>query len=453
MTARKAKAESDGFEIAFVPIDELIPYARNARTHSDAQVMQIAASIAEFGFTNPVLADDEGIVAGHGRVMAARQLYAAGKTVLLPSGRPIPAKTVPVINCAGWSEVKRRAYILADNQLALNAGWEDEKLSLEVKDIAALGFDLPLLGFDDKTLASLLAEKPETAGDPEQIPDFPVVPTAKRGDVWILGKHRLVCGDSTQAADVTKALNGVTPHLMVTDPPYGIEYDAEWRKKKGLQKTGAHGKVANDDRFDWREAWDLFPGDACYVWHSPKHSAKVAESLEACGFDIRSQIIWNKNALVIGRGDYHWKHEPCWYAVRKGRTGHWAGDRKQSTVWDIDRPKSNDTGHSTQKPVECMARPIRNNSSPGQAIYEPFCGSGTTLIACELEGRICHAVEIEPKYCDVIIQRWQNTFAAEAVREADGAKYNHIAFAKAPSAKTMPASAASGAKAPRKAKN
>ena len=436
----------------FVPIDQLIPYARNARTHSDAQVMQIAASIAEFGFTNPVLADAEGIVAGHGRVMGARQLYSAGKTILLPSGEAIPAGTVPVIDCTGWSDAKRRAYILADNQLALNAGWDVEKLSLEIKDLSAMGFDLPLMGFDEKSLARYLADPPNTVGDPEEAPDFPVVPTAKRGDVWILGKHRLVCGDSTQADDVAKALNGVTPHLMVTDPPYGVEYDAEWRTKQGLQKKGAHGKVANDERCDWRQAWALFPGDACYVWHAFRHALAVAESLVACDFQIRAEIVWKKSSPVIGRGDYHAQHESCWYAVRKGKAGHWNGDRKQTTVWDIDKPRKSETGHSTQKPVECMAKPIRNNSSPGQAIYEPFAGSGTTLIACEMEGRVCHAIEIEPKYIDVIIQRWQKTFDREAVREADGAKYNHIAFAKAPARAVVSAKPKAAPKSAGKAK-
>ena len=435
----KVAEKGAGPEAFFVSINKLIPYARNSRTHSDEQVMQIAASIEEFGFTNPVIADEIGIVAGHGRVMAARQLYAAGKTIKLPSGTAIPAGTVPVIDCTGWSDAKRRAYIIADNKLALNAGWNEEVLALELKDLGELGFDLEVIGFDDKELAKLLADKPETDGDPEDVPEFPVVPTSKRGDVWILGKHRLVCGDSTDADDVKRCLNGVTPHLMVTDPPYGVEYDASWR---GEAKTGdgkrvslgvhAKGKVANDDRWDWSAAWALFPGDVVYCWLAGRLAEKVAGSLEDAGFVIRAQIIWRKNNFAISRGDYHWAHEPCWYAVRKNRNGCWNGDRKQSTVWDIDKPQKSETGHSTQKPIECMARPIRNNSSLGQAIYEPFAGSGTTLIAAEMEGRVCHAIEIEPKYCDVIIQRFQNTFSQDAIRESDGAKYKHIAFAKAP---------------------
>lgn len=403
-------------------INELIPYARNSREHADAQVAQIAASIREWGFTNPVLIDpDGGILAGHGRVMALRTLG---------------VDVVPVIVARGWSEAQKRAYIIADNQLALNASWKDDMLKVELTELADLDFDLGLIGFDDKALANLMAPAPNTVGDPEDIPDAPVIPTAKRGDVWILGKHRLVCGDSTQAEDVAKALNGVSPHLMVTDPPYGVEYDAEWRDKSlGAAKSGgrATGKVTNDGFANWQAAWEKFPGDVAYVWHGATRTVAVAvaESLIASGFDLRTQIIWAKSQFVIGRGDYHSQHEPCFYAVRKGKVGHWNGDRKQSTVWEIDKPRKSETGHSTQKPVECMARPIRNNSSPGQAIYEPFAGSGTTLIACELEGRVCHAIEIEPKYIDVIIQRWQQTFGGEAVREADGARYNAIGFEKA----------------------
>lgn len=415
------------FNVEKRALNDLIPYARNSREHSDAQIAQIAASIREWGFTNPVLIDPEGgIIAGHGRVMALRV---------------IGAEIVPVIVAHGWSEAQKRAYIIADNQLALNATWKEEMLKVELSELSDLDFNLDLIGFDENALGKLLAKEPETEGDPEEVPEFPVHPTAKRGDVWLLGKHRLVCGDSTDPEDVARALNNVTPHLMVTDPPYGVKYDANWRNEADRangKKIGARatGKVANDERWDWREAWALFPGDVCYVWLAGRLAGRLAEkvagSLEASGFEIRAQIIWRKSNFAIGRGDYHWQHEPCWYAVRKGKIGHWNGDRKQSTVWDIDKPQKSETGHSTQKPVECMARPIRNNSSPGQAIYEPFCGSGTTLIACEIEGRVCHALEIEPKYVDVIIQRWQKTFGGEAVRERDGLRYNEIGFEKAP---------------------
>ena len=224
---------------------------------------------------------------------------------------------------------------------------------------------------------------------------------------------------------MAKCLNGVEPHLMVTDPPYGVEYDAHWRVDAGLsQETSALGRVINDDRADWRDAWALFPGDVTYVWHAGQYANIVVDSLAACDFKIRSQIIWVKNNIVMSRGDYHYKHEPCWYAVRKNKKGHYCGGRKQSTVWEIDKPRKSETGHSTQKPVECMKRPIENNSSPGQAVYDPFLGSGTTLIAAEMTGRSCHGLELHPPYCDVIIKRWQDFTGESAKLESDGESFD-----------------------------
>ena len=240
-----------------------------------------------------------------------------------------------------------------------------------------------------------------------------------------------MCGDSTDAATVERALAGVRPHLMVTDPPYGVEYDPAWRNRAGLGSTQRVGKVENDDRADWREAWALFPGDVAYVWHGALHATTVAASLEACGFQIRAQVIWAKDRLVFGRGHYHWQHEPCWYAVRDTATGHWAGDRKQTTLWHIaSRAQDTETVHGTQKPVECMRRPMENNSSPGQAIYEPFSGSGTTLIAAEQSGRACHAVELSPAYVDVAVLRWQAFTGQEATLEGDGGNYAAVAAAR-----------------------
>jgi len=229
------------------------------------------------------------------------------------------------------------------------------------------------------------------------------------GDVWLLGNHRLICGDCTKVDIVNKVLNGTKPHLMITDPPYNVNYDASWRDKAlgGIEGGRATGIVLNDDKGDWREAWALFPGDVAYVWHAGNMAHIVAESLLATGFQIRSQIIWVKQQFVIGRGHYHLQHEPAWYCVRKGKTGHWEGDRTNATTWFIDKPKKSDTGHSTQKPIECMKRPIENNSKPGDAVYEPFCGSGTTIIAAELTGRRCFAIELNPLYVYVSINRWQ----------------------------------------------
>jgi DNA modification methylase len=398
--------------VTYRPVASLIPHARNARTHSETQVAEIAASIRAFGWTNPILVDEaDGIIAGHGRLLAARALGMA---------------EVPVIVLAGLSAAQKRALMIADNKLALNAGWDEDLLGIELGELQAIGFDLALTGFSDLEVLRLTSRGHKGLTDPDDVPAVPERPVSRAGDVWTMGKHRLVCGDATKTEDVERCLNGVKPHLLVSDPPYGVSYDPSWRSKLADNPASlATGKVLNDDRADWREAWALFPGDVAYVWHGALHAAVVAESLIAAGFAIRSQIIWDKTRLVIGRGDYHWAHEPAWYAVRKGKTGHWSGDRKQSTVWAIEHRRS-ETGHGTQKPVECMKRPIENNSSPGQAVYEPFCGSGTTIIAAEMTGRSCHAIELDPAYVDVAVRRWQAFTGMEAVLEADG-----LAFAEA----------------------
>ena len=399
-----------------VSLASLIPYARNARTHSDAQVAQIAASIREFGFTNPVLIDGErGIIAGHGRVLAARKL---GMT------------EVPTIELSHLTPAQKRAYILADNRLALSAGWDVDLLRIELGDLQTEGFDLSLTGFDPGEIASFLIDQTRGLTDPDQIPDLPEHPASRPGDIWRMGRHRLVCGDSTDPSVVETALAGTRPHLMTTDPPYGVEYDPAWRNRAGLGATQRVGKVENDHRADWREAWALFPGDVAYVWHGALHAATVAESLTTCGFDIRAQIIWAKERLVLGRGHYHWQHEPCWYAVRGG--GHWHGDRKQTTLWQIaSRGQDAETIHGTQKPVECMKRPIENNSSTGQAVYEPFCGSGTMIIASEMTGRACHAIELSPAYIDVAVQRWQAFTGEQAVLEGEHASFAAVAASRA----------------------
>ena len=394
-------------------VSSLIPYARNSRTHSEAQVSQIAASIREWGWTTPVLIDEaEMIIAGHGRVLAARKLG---------------LKEIPVMVATGWTEAQKKAYVLADNQLALNAGWDMDLLKVEMQELEGLNFDLDLIGFDEKILAGLLNDPTEGETDPDDTPEPPVDPVSVLGDVWILGKHRIICGSSTDAHTVETLLNGVKPHLMVTDPPYGVEYDPEWRERAGLNgPKAAKGKVLNDDNADWREAWALFPGDVAYVWHAGLYAGVVGDSLSSCDFQLRSQIIWAKSVMVMSRGDYHWQHEPCWYAVRKGKTGKYDGGRKQTTLWQIDKPKKSETGHGTQKPIECMKRPIENNSSPGQAVYEPFSGSGTTIIACEMTGRSCHAIELNPAYVDVAVTRWEAFTGQKAVHAKLGKTFEEI---------------------------
>ncbi len=393
-------------------VDLLVPYARNARTHSPEQISQLAASIREWGWTVPVLiGEDGGIIAGHGRVLAARQLGIVN---------------VPVMVARGWSAALKRAYLLADNRLAQSAGWDATLLKIELGDLQDLGFDLGLTGFEPGEIAAFLADPATGLTDPDDIPDVPEHPITRLGDVWLMGSHRLVCGDCTDAATVAHALGGAAPHLMVTDPPYGVEYDPTWRNRAGISTTRRTGTVENDHRADWREAWALFPGDVVYVWHGALHAATVAESLTSCSFAIRAQIIWAKERLVMSRGHYHWQHEPCWYGVRG--SGHWTGDRKQTSLWSISsRDQDADTIHSTQKPVECMRRPIENNSSPGQAVYEPFCGSGTTIIAAEITGRACHAIEINPAYVDVAVTRWQAFTGEEALLERDDRTFAAIA--------------------------
>lgn len=387
----------------------LTPYSNNAKTHPRNQVDKIASSIASFGFDQPIVVDGDGvIIKGHGRREASLRLGLA---------------KVPVLVRDDLSLSEIRAARIADNKTAESL-WDEEMLRLEFGVLSEEDFDLSLTGFDLDEVAGFLDADVYEGNTPEdEVPDPPAEPTAKPGDIWQLGRHRLMCGDSTSADNVAALFDGVQPHLMVTDPPYGVKYDPEWRDGADLGVgERSRGRVQNDDRFDWREAWALFPGDVAYVWHAGVHTSGVATSLRDCGFTLRSQIIWAKQHFVLSRGDYHWQHEPCWYAVRKNKKGHWAGDRKQTTIWNIKNNNSfgngnaeQTVGHGTQKPVECMRRPILNNSSPGQAVYDPFLGSGTTLIAAETEGRVCYGMELDPVYCDVIVKRWGDFTGEDAV--------------------------------------
>ena len=403
----------DRLRLDIWPVARLIPSARNARTHSDAQVAEIASSIQAFGFSNPILVGADGdIIAGHGRLAAARQL---GLT------------EVPVVVIRGLTDVQRRQLTLADNRIALNAGWDLEMLHLELTDLSVLGADLERLGFTEEELAKALNPAGTTGfTDENEVPELPEKAVTAAGDIWLAGSHRIACGDSTNAAAVTALLDGLAPKLMVTDPPYGVDYDPAWRHRLGVNRSARRGKVRNDDKADWGTAWGLFPGNIAYVWHGALHATTVAESLAANGFSIRAQIVWAKERLVMGRGDYHWQHEPCWYAVRS--KGHWTGDRKQTTLWTIaSGGQDAETPHSTQKPVECMRRPMQNNSNPGQAVYDPFLGSGTTLIAAETTGRVCLGMEVEPRYVDVAVKRWQAFTGKAACLHGDGRSYEVVA--------------------------
>jgi DNA modification methylase len=402
---------NDGLCIEYWPIDRLIPSARNARTHNAAQVAEIAGSIRTFGFTNPLLVGDGAdVVAGHGRLAAARLL---GLT------------EVPVIPLRNLNQVQRRQLMLADNRIALNAGWDAEMLKLELADLGKLGADLKILGFSEQELAVALGGLGPGLIPEDEVPDLGQDSVARPGDVWLLGPHRVGCGDSRNESIVSALLAGARPQLMVTDPPYGVEYDPEWRHRRGVNNSARKDKILNDEIADWTPAWSLFPGEIAYIWHGALRSSVVAESLFKSGFTIRAQIIWAKERLVMSQGDYHWQHEPCWYAVRK--KGNWTGDRKQTTLWTIPTGGQDaETRHATQKPVECMRRPMLNNSSPGQAIYEPFLGSGTTLIAAQSCARVCFAIEIDPLFVDLAIRRWQAFTGEKAIRESDGALFETL---------------------------
>jgi DNA modification methylase len=420
--------DAPALSIEYWPIERLVPYARNARTHSPAQVAEIAGSIRAFGFVNPVLIGADGdLIAGHGRLAAARTLN---------------LDTVPVIVLSGLSELQRRQLVLADNRIALNAGWDLAMLKLELTDLKGMGADLSALGFEKKELARLLISADPGLTDENEVPGVASTAVSRLGDLWCLGGHRIGCGSSTDLEAVRRLLGDVVPNLMVTDPPYGVSYDPTWRHRMGVNSSARVGKVRNDDIADWSEAWALFPGQIAYVWHGALHATTVADSLIRTGFAIRSQIIWAKERLVIGRGDYHWRHEPCWYAVRK--KGNWTGDRKQTTLWEIGSGGQDaETVHGTQKPVECMRRPILNNSVPGDAVYEPFLGSGTTLIAAESTGRFCLAMELDPLYVDVAIRRWQAFSGKEVILSGTTTTFAQVAEERAagpPRGEQLPAS-------------
>jgi DNA modification methylase len=426
MTARKSKSKSANLRVEMWVVDRLVPSPRNARTHSNAQVAEIAGSIRTFGFTNPILASEQGdVIAGHGRLAAARLLGLVD---------------VPVIPLGGLTEVQQRQLVLADNRIALNAGWDLELLGLELKDLSALGADLSGLGFTNAELAKALSPLSVGLTDENEVPEVSEAAITKAGDIWRLGDHRIICGDSTNPEIVAALLDGRRPALMVTDPPYGVSYDPAWRHRAGVNRSKRKGRVQNDEQADWRKAWALFTGNIAYVWHGALHATTVAESLKQEGFTIRAQIIWAKERLVIGRGDYHWQHEPCWYVVRE--KGNWTGDRKQTTLWTIaSGNQDTETVHGTQKPVECMRRPIRNNSKPGEAVYDPFLGSGTTLIAAETTGRVCLSAELDPRYVDVAVRRWQAFTGKDATLNADGRKFDEVAHKRA---QTNGAQASSG---------
>jgi len=398
------------------PIDKIKPYANNPKTHPPEQVTLLASLLKRWGADQAIVVDEAGVILkGHGRRLAAIE---AGLS------------TFRVIQRIGMPDVEKQAMRIADNQVPLLGGWDRTLIQSELSSLKLAGYDIPLLGFPETQLRAFgISSGFDGLNDPEIAPERPENPISHRGDVWLLDGHRLLCGDSTKAENVAKAMGSMKPNILVSDPPYGVNYDADWRNRTGDlgRSARAIGKVQNDDRSDWREAWDLFGGDVIYIWHAATKIYSVIESLIACGFEMRAQIIWAKNQLVISRGHYHTQHEPLIYAVRiKGGAAHWSGDRKQTTLWQIDKPQKSETGHSTQKPIECMRRPILNNSRKGEAVYDPFVGSGTTIIACEMEGRNCVAIELDPGYVDMCIHRWEQFSGKRAILEGDGRTFAEI---------------------------
>ena len=401
---------TDSTTTELLPVSRLVGMAApyNPRRIEPDQLAALRSSLRTFGAVEPVVVNRRSgrIVGGHQRVKAAE---AEGIAAL------------PVV-WVDLDDVGEKQLNLALNRIS--GEWDEPALAALLEELGSAA--LNLTGFDGSEIEELIARmRREALGvDPDDVPEPPKVAVTKPGDLYVLGKHRLLCGDATNAGDVTRLLGGVTPGLMVTDPPYGVNYDPSWRNEEARKGNLGYyarrvGKVANDDRADWREAWALFPGDVVYSWHPAGATSLVhAAALQDSGFPIRMQIIWAKSNFQIGRGDYHVRHEPCWYAVRKGKAARRTDDRTQSTLWEINLDKNVEGGHSTQKPCECMERPIRNHEFSD--VYDPFCGSGTTLIAAERENRRCYALEIDPIYCDVIVARWESFTGEKATLEQGG---------------------------------
>lgn len=449
-------------------VGELVPYAANARTHSAAQIDEIARSIREFGWTNPVLIDAVGIVAGHGRVMAASQIYAEeGALIRLPDGTALPVGTVPTLDCTGWTEAQRRAYILADNQIALNAGWDEALLAQEMGALRDMGFDLSLVGFSDARLDALVQAVSGSNGgggktEPDDVPDVPPVPHSRLGDLWVLGKHRVVCGDATDPEVLAALMEGRKAHCAWTDPPYNVAYST------------AAGSIKNDDLADGKFRQflvDLFSamagamlnGASIYVAHADTEGLNFRAAFAAAGFKLSSCVIWRKDSLVLGRSDYQWVHEPILYGWKEGKRHRWFGGRKQTTVavvgedlgfhkmddgrWQIavgdtvlileaeakveelvpsviflPKPRRS-ADHPTMKPVALIEKQLRNSARFGELVLDVCGGSGSTLIAAHRLGMLGRVCELEPKYCDVIVRRWQEYTGGRARHAVSGAEF------------------------------
>ena len=437
-------------QIELRPISGLAAYANNARTHSPAQVLQIEASLDEWGWTNPILADDMGIVAGHGRCLAAANKYKRGEQILFPNGAPIPIGQVPVVDCTGWSPEQRRAYILADNQLAMNAGYDEDLLAIELKALDAADYNLELIGFDDGVLADLLAELPEEPkSNPDDVPSTPEEPISQPGDQWVIGDHVVRCGSSTDQADWDALMRGEQADLCVTDPPYGVSYE-------GAAGTIKNDSLAGQEFHDFLLAayhgmWSAMrPGASIYVFHADREAHHFRNAFNEAGFKFSSMVIWKKNALVLGRTDHQSIHEPALFGWKPGAAHKWYGGRKVTSVIDLGdsspfqqledgrwavsvgdstlivsgdveieslqgsfysepKPARSDL-HPTTKPTALISRILKNSAKPGQIVIDAFGGSGSTAVAAHQCGMKARLIELDPKFVDVIVRRmWDFT--------------------------------------------
>ena len=396
------------------PIEKLVPYAKNSRTHSEDQIAQLAASIKEWGFTSAILVDEDGgIIAGHGRVMAARKLGLA---------------SLPVMVAAGWSEAQKRAYVIADNKLALNAGWDNELLALELAELDGLGFDVELTGFSDEEIKALMpVEVTEGLTDPDDAPAVQENPVTVPGDVWVMGKHRLLCGDSTSVDDLAKLTQGTLVDMWLTDPPYNVAYEGGTKEKLTIKNDSM-----GDDQFRQflRDAYTaadtvMKPGAVFYIWHADIEGYNFRGAAKDAGWTVRQCLIWKKSSMVLGRQDYQWKHEPCLYGWKDGAGHLWAADRKQTTILEFDKPARNGE-HPTMKPVALFEYQLLNNTKGGDIVLDSFGGSDTTLIAAEKNGRTAMIMELDPRYCDVIVKRWQEFTGKQATHAETGKPFAEV---------------------------
>ncbi len=406
------------------PTEKLVPYARNARTHSEEQVAQIAASIVEFGFTNPILAGSDGvIVAGHGRLAAAQKLG---------------LDTVPVVVLDHLTPTQRRALIIADNRIAENAGWDDAMLRIELQSLQEDGFNLDITGFDADALGEIMAGEETTVDgntDEDAIPELSETAISRPGDVWILGNHRLVCGDATQAPSYEQLLAGQRVQMIWSDLPYNVNYANSAKDKL----RGKHRPILNDNLgegfydfvFDALSLMLPHCDGAVYIAMSSSELDTLQAAFRAAGGKWSTFIIWAKHTFTLGRADYQRQYEPILYGWPEGSSRHWCGDRDQGDVWNIKKPARNDL-HPTMKPVELMERSIRNSSRPGDVVLDCFGGSGSTLIAAEKSGRRCFMMELDPKYCDVIVRRWQEFSGGKAISEDGQRVFDEVTIQEAP---------------------